>query len=194
MTRSASVSRASASSRIFEPAVERARELGLLAGDRGQDLVALRLEVRVGLAHDVDHDRAGLRQERLASAEQPAVADRATEDPAQDVATTLVRRQDVVGDEERDRARVVGDDLVAEALGLEVVRVVAEQLAHPVVDRREQVRVEVGRDLLEDAGQPLEAHPGVDALERQRHPSSGRWSNSMNTRFQISSQRGQFSE
>ena len=36
--------------------------------------------------------------------------------------------------------------------------------------------------------------PGVDALERQRHPAVGRWSNSMNTRFQISSQRGQFSE
>ena len=62
--------------------------------------------------------------------EQPPVADRAAEDPAQDVAAALVRRQDAVGDEERDRAGVVGDDLVAEPLRLERVRVVAEQLAH----------------------------------------------------------------
>ena len=119
--------------------------------------------MRVGLAHDVDDDRGGLGQERLAPAEQPAVADRAAEDPAQDVAAALVRGQHVVGDEERDGARVVGDDLVAEALRLERVRVVAEQLAHPGVDRREQVGVVVGRDLLEDAGQALEAQPGVDA-------------------------------
>ena len=115
--------------------VERPRELRLLAGDDGQDLVAPLDEVRVGLAHDVDDDRGRLGHERLAPAEQPAVADGAAEDPAEDVAAALVRRQDVVGDEERDRARVVGDDLVAEALGLEGVRVVAEQLAHPGVDR-----------------------------------------------------------
>ena len=54
----------------------------------------------------------------------------APEDPAQDVAAALVRRQHAIGDEEGDRPRVVGDDLVAEPLGLEVVGIVAEQLAH----------------------------------------------------------------
>ena len=111
---------------------------------------------------------AGLGHERLAPAEQPAVPDRAAEELAQDVAAPLVRGQDVVADEERHRARVVGDDLVAEPLGLEGVGVVAHELAHPGVDRREQVRVVVGRDLLEDARQALEAHPRVDARERQR--------------------------
>ena len=96
------------------------------------------------------------------------MADRPAQDPAQDVAATLVGRQDVVGDQEGDRPRVVGDDLVAEALGLERLGIVADQLAHPGVDRGEQVRVVVGGDLLEDARQPLEAHPGVDAGERQR--------------------------
>ena len=94
------------------------------------------------------------------------MADRAAQDPAQDVAAPLVRRQHAVGDEERDRARVVGDDLVAEALRLERVGVVAEQLAHPGVDRREEVRVVVRRDLLDDAREALEAQAGVDAAER----------------------------
>ena len=168
-TRSASVRSAQRGLELAGARVERPRELRLLAGDGGQDLVAPLDEVRIGLAHDLDDDRCGLGHERLAPAEQPAVADGPAEELAQDVAAALVRGQDVVGDEERDRARVVGDDLVAEALGLEGVRVVAEQLAHPGVDRREQVGVVVGRDLLEDAGQALEAHPGVDAGERQRH-------------------------
>ena len=127
--------------------------------------ISSRLSTRCGYASaiDVDHDLRRLGHERLAPAEQPAVADRAAQDPAQDVAPPLVAGKDVVGDEERDGARVVGDDLVAEALLLERVRVVAEQLAHPRVDRREQVGVVVRRHLLDDARQPLEAHPGVDA-------------------------------
>ncbi len=93
---------------------------------------------------------------------------RATDDPAQDVPPPFVGGQHAVGDEERDRARVVGDHLVAEPLRLEIARVVTEERAEAVVDRREEVRVEVRRDLLEHARQPLEAHPRVDALERQR--------------------------
>ena len=135
-----------------------------------------RRSTRYGYASAIDLDddaRPASRQERLTAAEQASVPDRAADDPAQDVAAALVRGQDAVGDEERHGARVVGDDLVAEPLGLERVRVVPEQLAHPGVDRREQVGVVVGRDLLEHAGQPLEAHPGVDAGERQRHPAVG---------------------
>ena len=124
--------------------------------------------MRIRLAHHLDDRRGEVAQERLAPAEQPAVPDGPAEDPAQHVAATLVGRQDVVGDEERDRARVVGDDLVAESLGFEALGVVPEDLAHPVVDRREQVRVVVGRDLLDDARDALQAHPGVHARRRQR--------------------------
>ena len=136
-----------------------------------------RLDVRVRLTHDVDDDRGRLGHERLAPAEQPAVADRASEELAQDVAAALVRGQHVVGDQERDRARVVGDDLVAEALAFEGVGVVAQELAHPGMDRREQVGVVVGRDLLEDAGQALQPEPGIDARETAAAPdrrASGR--------------------
>ena len=54
--------------------------------------------------------------------------------------STAARRRAI---DERHRARVVGDDLVAEALRLERVRIVAEELAHPRVDGREQVGVVV---------------------------------------------------
>ena len=152
---------------------ERPGELRLLAGDGREDLVAPLDEVRVRLAHDVDDHPGRLGHERLLPAEQPAVAHGPAEDPAQDVAAALVRGQDVVADEERDGARVVGDDLEAEALGLEGLGVVAEQLAHPLVDRGEEVRVVVGRDLLDDAREALQPHPGVDAGERQRDAAVG---------------------
>ena len=90
--------------------------------------------------------------------QQAAVAHGAADDAAQHVAAALVGGQHAVGDEERDGPRVVGDDLVAEALRLEGVRVMAQQLAHPGVDGREQVRVVVGGHALEHGGEPLQAH------------------------------------
>ena len=97
------------------------------------------------------------------------MADRAADDPAQDVSPALVRGQDPVGDQEGHRPAVVGDHLVAEALRLEDLGVMPHQLPHARVDRREDVRVEIAGDLLEDAREALEAHSGVDARERQRH-------------------------
>ena len=177
------------------PRIERPRELRLLAADDAEDLVPPRHEERVRLAHDVDDDGRGLGHERLAPAEQAAVPDRAPEQLAQDVAAALVRGQHVIGDQERHRARVVGDDLVAEPLALERVRVVPQELAHPGVDRREQVRVVVGRDLLEHARQALQAQARCRrSVNGSGTRLSGSWSNSMNTRFQISSQRGHVSE
>ena len=96
------------------------------------------------------------------------MADRAAQDPPQDVAPALVRRQHAIRDEERHGAGVVGDDLVAEALLLEAFGVVAEQLAHPRVDRGEQVRVVVGGHALDDARDPLEPHARIDARRGQR--------------------------
>src|SRR4051794_21938678 len=93
------------------------------------------------------------------------------EELAQHIATALVRGQYVVADEERHGPGMIGDHLIAEPLTLESVGVVPHQLAHAGVDRREQVRVVVGGDLLKDAREALEAHPGVDARERQRHPA-----------------------
>ncbi len=126
-------------------------------------------QVRIRLAHGLDDDDAQLGHERLAPAEDPAMADGPAQDPAEHVAAALVRRQHPVRDQEDDRPGVVGDHLVAEPLGLECVGIVAHQLAHAFVDRREQIRIEVARDLLEDAGQAFEPESRVDARERQRY-------------------------
>jgi len=151
---------------------ERPAELRLLPGDRGQDLRPPLVQIWVGVGHRVDHDRGGLDHERFQTAEQPTMPDGAPQDPPEHVAATLVRRKHAVGDEERHRPRVVSDDLVAEALCLEVVRVVRQQIAHPGVDRRKKVRVVVRRDLLEDAGEPLEAQAGVHSGGGQRRQGS----------------------
>ena len=151
-----------------DPGLEGAVELALLALDDAQDLGATLREVRVGDGHRVDDDLRGLAEERLVAAEEPAVADRAAHDPAQDIAAALVRREHAVGDEERDGAAVVRDDLVAEPLRLEGVRVRAQEVPHAREDRREQVRVVVVGHALDDAGDALQAHARVHAGCRQR--------------------------
>jgi hypothetical protein len=141
-------------------------ELRLFLADHLEDLVALVDQVRVGVLHDVDHDARGHVHERFAPAEEPAVPYGATEDAAQDVAAALVGRRYAVRDEERYRAGVIGNHLVAEPLGFEGLRVVAEELTHRGVDRREQVRVVVRRHLLDDAREPLQTHAGIDGEHR----------------------------
>ncbi len=126
-------------------------------------------EVRVGGVHRVDHDARQARPGTAPASKQPAVAHGASKEAAHYVSAPLVRRTHAVRHEECQRADVVGDDLVAEALRLERLGIVAEQRAHVVVDRREDVRVVVGVHALEHARQALEAHARVDALERQRH-------------------------
>src|SRR4029079_4723815 len=126
--------------RLFEQVgarLERPRELRFLAGDRTEDGGLVLGQVWVERGPRRDDDLRRLCEERLRSPEQPSVTDRAPDDPAADVAAALVGRRHAIADQERDRAGVIGDDLVAEALGLELVRIMPEQLAHALVDRRE---------------------------------------------------------
>jgi hypothetical protein len=152
------------------PGLEGPGELGLFLADHLQDPVALLFEIRVGVLHHVDDDAGGDVHERLPPAKQSAVPHGTAQDPPQHVAAPLVGRRHSVGHKERDGARVVGDDLVAEPLRLESFGIVAEEITHRGVDGREQVRVVVGRHSLYDTGQSLQAHPRVDRLHRQRHP------------------------
>ncbi len=135
-----------------DPGLEGPVELALLALDDAQDLRATLREVRIGDRHRVDDDLRGLAQERLVAAEEPPVADGAAHDPAEDVAAALVRRQHAIGDQEGDGPAVVRDDLVAEPLRLEGIRVRAQEVLHPRQDRPEQIRVVVAGHALEDGG------------------------------------------
>ena len=96
------------------------------------------------------------------------MAHRPAHDPAQDVAGTLVGRRDPLGEKERHGPRVIGDDLVAEALRLHRLGVMPDERGQALDDRHEEVGPVVRVHFLDRARHALEAHAGVDALERQR--------------------------
>ena len=99
-------------------------------------------------------------------AEQLAVANRAPDQEPQHEAAVGVRRIDAVGDQERRRARMVGDDAPAHQLLGGLQRRLPDRRL-----RRDQVGEQVGlvhRDLAVRHGQhPLEPGAGIDRLARQ---------------------------
>src|SRR3954451_4311616 len=149
--------------------LERAAEALLLPPDPLLDRLAARAQLGIRLAHHVDHDVDELRQEARLDADAVALLDRATHDAAQDVAAVLVRRHDPLGDEERRRARVVGED-PQRAL----VVVARRELAAEVHERGELVGLEDRRLALLDERHPVQAEPGVDVLRRQRRQDTDR--------------------
>ena len=156
--------------RIAEQArtgIERACELRLFALDPFKDRRLSIAQVWVGGAHDRDNFARNRTEKRLGDAEESCMAHRAADDAAQDVATPLIPRSHPVGEQEGDGARVIGNHLIAEALRVKLGHRVLRDLAHRRVDRQEEVGVVVGEHLLRDAGEALQAHAGIDALERE---------------------------
>ena len=94
--------------------------------------------------------------------------DRAPDDPAQHVAAALVRRGDTVPDEERHPAAVVREHAMRLRRRGRVAVRHARLPGDPAHDALVAVRLVDGHDVLEDRGRPLEAHPRVDVLGRQR--------------------------
>ena len=95
------------------------------------------------------------------------MAHRAPHDLAQHVAAALVAGQDAVGDEERHRAQVVGDDAHRDVVPLVAAVGLAGALRDRVEERREEVGVVVRELALDDGRHALEAHAGVDARRGQ---------------------------
>ena len=93
-------------------ALERLAEALLLGGEHAADLVAVLDELRIRLAHLLDHDVGEAGQERRLHPDAQAVLRGAPDDAAQDVAAPLVRRRDALGDDERHAAAVVGEHAV----------------------------------------------------------------------------------
>ena len=62
---------------------------------------------------------------------------------------------------------MIGDHLIAEALRVKLRHGVLGDLAHCGMDRQEEVGVVVGEHLLRNAGEALQTHAGIDALERE---------------------------
>ena len=97
------------------------------------------------------------------------MAHRPPHDLAQHVAAPFVRWNHAVGDQERRRAHVVGDDPQRHVGGTHRAAVgVAGAGADRRQQRHEQVGVVVRVLVLQHRGDPLEAHAGVDRRRRQR--------------------------
>ena len=113
---------------------------------------------------------------RLVPAQQPHRANRAAQHPAQHVAAALVAGRHAVADEHEAGPDVVGDDAQPHVVGAALRRDVAGQravalarhLGRPVEHRPDLVDLVEVVDALQDAGDPLQAHAGVDVLLGQR--------------------------
>ena len=124
-------------------------------------------ELGICHAHFGNQRRDQAVHQRFPGAEQMCVTHRAPHDAAQHITAPVLARQHAVGDQEGDGARVVRDHLVGEPAGLKLVRIGAEQLAHLGVEGREEVRVVVAADPLDNARDALEAHPSIHRRFRQ---------------------------
>ena len=97
-----------------------------------------------------------------------ALQDRPADDPAQHVAAVLVGRDDAVGDQERERAPVIGEH-TQRLVGRELLAVApSRELLAERDQRRELVGLEHGRLALEDRRHPIEPEAGVDVVGRKR--------------------------
>jgi hypothetical protein len=156
------------------PVLQRPPEALLLPFQPAEDGVALGAQLAVLAAHQLDHALGEAGQEPRPQSEHPALLDGAAHDPAQDVAAILVGRHHAVGDQERHRPRVVGQD-AQRAGGLEVVAVTAPRELLPQLHKRpELVGLEHRGDVLEDGGQAVEPQAGVDVSGGQRGQGAGR--------------------
>ncbi len=132
--------------------------------------------------------------DRLLDTEQFGGADDAPQQAAQHVPAALVTGADTVADDDRRGARVVGDDAVAHVVLVAALAVSAGRHGGDGVDHRtQQVRLVDVVHALQQTGDALDTHPGVDVLAGQRPedlvilfevPSPRSFC--MNTRFQIS--------
>ena len=140
----------------------------LLAVRHPRDAVPVTGQVGVGLGHLVAADRHQLGQRRVVVPEEAHRADRTTQEAPQDVAPALVARGDPVADEHHRGADVVGDD--AEAHVVHVVGAVplAAELHGALDDGEHDVDLVHVLLALEEVGDALEPHAGVDVLLGQR--------------------------
>ena len=104
----------------------------------------------------------------LAAREQPQVADRAAQQPPQHIAAALVVRQHAVLDEHHRAAHVVRDHAQRDVASVVRAVVLLGKLRRLVQDLVRGVDLVDVVHALQQRGHPLQAHAGVDVLERQR--------------------------
>ena len=165
--------------------LESLEEGGLLAHRDGADTLPVVGDLRVGRGHGGTHGVHELLHGHTGGAQQTGGTDDTAQQATQDVAAPLVARGDPVEDEHQAGTAVVGDDAETDVVGVRGVVLgrlgVAglDELLTAAVGRTGEVlgdldhrSEEVGLvdvlDTLEDAGDALDTHTGVDVLLGQR--------------------------
>ena len=118
------------------------------------------LQFGIGRAHFRHQGRHQPVHQGILGAQQMRMAHAAAHDAAQHIAAAFIGGQHAVGDQERSRAQMVGDDAMAEHR-------IASGLHAGSIDRgrdqmAEQIDVVIAGDALQDGGDALQPHAGVD--------------------------------
>ena len=151
----------------LEAGAERPLEARLLELQRLGDQRLGADQLGIGIAHLLHQGRHQLVDHRILRAEDVRMAHGAAHDAAQHVAAALVGGQHAVGDQERGRAQMVGDHLVRRRL--RAVGIDAGLVRHRLDQGAEQIDVVVVVLVLQDRGEALQPHAGVDRRLGQRH-------------------------
>ena len=121
-------------------------------------------ELGIGLAHLRDQRRNQFVHKRLGRTKLVTMTDGATNDPPQDIATTLVRRCHPVSDQECARANVVGNHAQRT-----VIPLTAAGHFHGRIDQRnEQVGLVIAVHALQHRCQAFQAQAGIHRWPGQR--------------------------
>ena len=166
----------------------------LLQLQHGFDLLFLHTQLREHVTHVRGEDIDELVEEGLFKLQRAAILHGAAENAAEGVVSVAVAGLDAVGDGEAEGAEVVGDDAEGDVdlfllgdgddvallvrFGQRALVVLAAELGQLIKDGFEDIRVvvadlrvlEVGEIFraLDNAGEALEAHAGIDMLRGQR--------------------------
>ncbi len=147
---------------------ERLPEGVLLGVGDLRDPLPVAVQLAVRLAHLVAAHRQELGEHAVLGAEETHRAHRAAEQPAQDVAATLVARGHSVADQHHRAADVVGDHPEPDVVVVVGPVAARGQLLGALDDRVHHVDLVHVVDALQEVGDALEAHARVDVLARQR--------------------------
>ena len=128
------------------------------------DIILLLQQGRISAGILLNNRIAYLIQERLVDTEQLAVTSRTAEQTAQNVAASLVGRNNAVADHHDGGADMVGDNAERDVRLVVLTIALARNAGDVVGDVADGIDVKQRVDVLHDTGKTLQTHAGVDVL------------------------------
>jgi hypothetical protein len=146
---------------------QRLAERLLLGVGDGADALEPACHLGIGGGHRVAAHRQQLGQHRVVDAQQAHRANGAPQQPPEHVPARLVARRDTVADQHEGAAHVVGDHPQPYVVRMLAAVLLAGQVGGPAQHGEDLVDLVEVVDALQQEGDALEPHAGVDVLGRQ---------------------------